>query len=152
MSPAGGTGGSSRRETGHRSRKKAGNRRRDFRAGKSPPERLRGKTGHKARQRRGNSHSLRQDGRQLPGGSGRKFPPGDRPQEPQEGQERAEGLPGGEIPAGTSEGQNRPQSAAGIGVKKYIDNITPVFFRKSIDNITPGKANTAGGQRRRLKP
>ena len=75
-----------------------------------------GKTGHKARQRRGNSHSLRQDGRQLPGGNGRKqLPPGDRPQEPQEGGKQAEGLPGGEIPAGTSEGRNRPQSAATAG-------------------------------------
>ena len=40
------------------------------------------------------------------------FPAGDRPQEPQEGREQAEGLPGGEITAGASEGQNRPQSAA----------------------------------------
>ena len=120
MSPAGGTGENSRRETGHRSRRKAGNGRKDFRAGKSLPERLRGKTGRKARKRRGNSHSLRQDGRQLPGGSGRKFPPGDRPQEPQEGREQAEGLPGGDFPAGTSEGKNRPQSAAGIGGKNIL--------------------------------
>lgn len=28
------------------------------------------------------------------------FPAGDRPQEPQEGREQAEGLPGGEIPGG----------------------------------------------------
>ena len=55
LSPAGGTGGSFRRETGHRSRRKAGNGRKDFRAGKSLPERLRGKTGRKARQRRRNS-------------------------------------------------------------------------------------------------
>ena len=48
-------------------------------------------------------------------GNGRKLPPGDRPQEPQEGGKQAEGLPGGEIPAGTSEGQNKPQSAEGIG-------------------------------------
>ena len=37
-------------------------------------------------------------------GSGRKIPAGNRPQEPQKGGKQAEGLPGGEIPGGTSEG------------------------------------------------
>ena len=93
LSPAGGAGGRSRRETGHRSRRKAGNRRRDFRAGKSP-------AGTSEGQNRPQSAVPAAQFSQLHARTGDSFPAGNRPQEPQEGREQAEGLPGGEIPGG----------------------------------------------------